>query len=206
MRHYKPFYLLANNLLMNKSSSFILIILIIIAGISSWWRWSPKTDDTHTPEQSGISSDYFLESFIIREMNIEGQPHFILKGERLDYYQKTGHSTIKNPSIAFNPEDSLNDQTAWTINAGTAETRSEDFEQLHFQQNVKINRPASEQQSALMIETQSMLIQPEIEIAESNSQTTITMGNTEIQASNMRINIKSGLIDLSNIKSRIELK
>ncbi len=176
-----------------------LIIISLIALVSWWfqdiWKEAPIVQiqkDKHFP-------DYFMENFILTNMDEHGSPAYILKAQKLLHYADDDSSELTQPSIEF-----FNTKGNWIISAERAQLLS-DKQLIHLHNKVRLQRASSSQQPALSIDTDYLLIHTDQELAETDQPTRILSQGLELTSLGMVFDNRQGILKLlSNVKGTYE--
>lgn len=178
---------------MKNSTRFVLIIILLVL---SWWLQNLlNTKPELITREKTRFANYFLEDFKITSHNEQGQIKYILQAQRLDNYDEEQLAEIQNIETEF-----YNKESNWTLTATKARLYHSN-NQIEFYGGVKINRPQLANRSALLIETDSITLNGDTEILQTNSQVTIIRDKIRLQSQGLVYDNQKGLLELrSNVK------
>ena len=142
-------------------------------------------------------ANYFLDDFTLTSHNKEGDIRYTLKARRLDNFEDENLAEVQQIEATFYNKNSI-----WTLSAGKARLFHNN-KQIEFYDGVKINRPKENDRPALQVSTNSITLQSDTEILQTNDAVTLVSGDTTFQSKGLSFNNEKGILELkSNVKGR----
>lgn len=172
-----------------------LIRLLVVAGLilASWWF--QNLIDTK-PELVTLDevrfANYFLRDFEIKSHDSQGQLRYILAAAELDNYEKESMAELKQVKI-----ESFSQDANWTLQAERGEFYQQD-KRIELFDNVRLERPATQQSKALSLKTGHIVFYPEKEELKSDDDVFISSEQSQIQSKGMHFNNKLGILTLES--------
>lgn len=173
--------------------TYTTLAIFIIFALGSFWFLqditsppvSDKESNTHFP-------DYFMEDFSITQMNLQGQPEYVLKAIKMLHYADDDSSELEQPFISITQADAK-----MTLRASRAiYLQQQNIIYLH--DNVVIHRDASKTQSELTIYTDYLKIDTQAHIAQTNLAARVTTAEAELNSIGLIFDNKQGTLKLQS--------
>lgn len=173
--------------LKNFLTSLLLIIAIGLCGWSIVVANHLKTTTENNPTQP----DAFMENVIITTLDKEGKPAMKLETPRITHYPEHDMTDIVTPHVTAYRQS----PNPWHINSEHAKTTGGTSEIL-FWSRVIIHHLADTENPATMMETNSLTIFPDKQIAKTSDAVKITQPDTIVNSVGMLANWDDGTVQL----------
>jgi lipopolysaccharide export system protein LptC len=138
-----------------------------------------------------------MENFSATNLNMQGQPDFILAAKKLLHYPDDDSTTVDEPRITMlSPGQPKIHATA---EHGTVSSKGDE---VFLRDNVNVLREASAQQGQMTLQTQYLHILPYQDLADTDRAVTIVDTHSIVHATGMEMNNKTRTLKLlSQVKS-----
>ncbi|HEY3488406.1 MAG TPA: LPS export ABC transporter periplasmic protein LptC [Gammaproteobacteria bacterium] len=173
----------------NKTGVSLLLLLLAGAVITTWLRTRPDSESPLGDPEARPQIDFFMENFRIRQYDDRGQLHYILQGMQLNHYESE-RAEIRNPDLVLQRQN-----RQWTVRADQAVTADNAADEIRFLGNVRIEQP-----DALLIRTESLLLQPQSDYMETLAPVIITGSGSTIEAAALHTDLKTGMYTLTAVR------
>jgi lipopolysaccharide export system protein LptC len=173
----------------------LLPLLALLA--ATYWLNQQVLPASTQPEKKRHDPDAIMENFSATNLNMQGQPDFILAAKKLLHYPDDDSTTVDEPRITMLSPGQP------TIHA-TAEhgTVSSKGDEVFLRDNVNVLREASAQQGQMTLQTQYLHILPYQDLADTDRAVTIVDTHSIVHATGMEMNNKTRTLKLlSQVKS-----
>jgi len=188
---------------MNRFRHIILFIIVIaIAATSSWLlrKIDPEPFNILKPVQHNM--DYFLTDFDAAIMDKSGNPHYALKGKRLEHFPDDNSIDVIQPDIKLFrdklPPWQIKSDFARILNKGSI---------IHLNGNVFMTRPKSKNEPEIKLNTSNLTIDVSRNFAETKNNVHIYSKKHNIKAKGMRVYTAEGRVELlSNVTGVFDAK
>lgn len=172
--------------------NLLMVLLLVAAALSSWWLYQQVQPSE--PVRSPLAAhepDYFFEDFVLTSMNAEGKPKHKLSGSRMVHFPDDDTTEIDQPEL----EIYINLIPTWKIVANHGWISS-GGDEVRLDGNVRIQRYGLQEEDAIHVVTEVMLVKPDQEYAETDHQVVVTGRSMQIQAVGMRVYLDEGRVEL----------
>ena len=174
-----------------------LIIVVTLALLSLWFQELFKETPIIKAKKDSHFPDYFMENFSLTSLNQQGEPAYIVNGQRLEHFADDNSAELQQPVIEFR-----SDQGHWSISANRA-TIYADETVIHLYENVQLRRMAGDNRNPLSIDTEYLKIHTEDKIAETDQLAHLKTGDLELDTQGMVFDNRQGILKLlSEVKGR----
>ena len=172
-----------------------LSIVIVFALITLWLQNAFKDSPLITAQKQKHFPDYFMDGFSVQQMDKNGVPAYELHAVKLQHYSDSDSSEVTLPRIE------IHDQRGnWSVVAERAVVYG-DTDIIHLYDQVKIRRESTPQQTALLIETSYLKIDPHKKLAETDQPAHISTDALELNSLGMAFDGKRDILKLtSNVR------
>lgn len=153
----------------------------LLAALSFWALEIARrsADDTREPTVR-TEPDYFIEDFTYTRMSVSGKAQYVISGKKLIHYPVDDSSTVEQPSVRS--YSSLRDPM--TLRARTAKITS-DQKELHFYDDVILERPQTRGSDSLRVDSDYMLALPNQDIVKTDKKVVIQLGTSRMEGTGM---------------------
>jgi lipopolysaccharide export system protein LptC len=156
----------------------------LLAALSFWALEIARrsADDTHEPTVR-TEPDYFIEDFTYTRMSVSGKAQYVISGKKLIHYPVDDSSTVVQPSVRS--YSSLRDPM--TLRSRTAKITA-DQKELHFYDDVILERPQTRGADSLRVDSDYMLALPSQDIVKTDRKVVIQLGTSHMEGTGMIAN------------------
>ena len=130
--------------------------------------------------RSRTEPDYFIEDFSYTRLATDGKAQYLISGSKLTHYPADDSSVVLKPSVRSYSDT----RSPMTLQAKRARITKDQYE-LHFYEDVKLERPQTRGSEALQIESDYMLALPDQDIVKTDRKVTIRLGNAKLVGTGM---------------------
>lgn len=180
-----------------------LLLIILLAVVSGWIFESIENAPILTQEKVRHDPDYFLKNFTATTMDDTGKPAYQVKANHLEHYPDDDSMYLIKPFFSFYE----NNQKIWTAQANEAHVLK-NSEIIHLKGEVVLNNilNSSKNNEPMLLTAEQLTIEPEKNIAHTESEIKLNKGTSYIQATGMRADMSKNKIEfLSNTRSHYVL-
>jgi lipopolysaccharide export system protein LptC len=135
--------------------------------------------------------DYIIDRFSTVRMNKEGQPAYIISGDKLTHRPADDSSVIDKPFVhgldSGQPPMNIHAQTAYVDQGNT---------RVKLSGNVDVVRPATKQAQELRLKTSTLTVYPDEERMETDAPVEMKAGHTTATGTGMKANNATRQIEL----------
>jgi lipopolysaccharide export system protein LptC len=173
----------------------LLPLLALLA--ATYWLNQQVLPASTQPEKKRHDPDAIMENFSATNLNMQGQPDFILAAKKLLHYPDDDSTTVDEPRITMlSPGQPKIHATA---EHGTVSSKGDE---VFLRDNVNVLREASAQQGQMTLQTQYLHILPYQDLADTDRAVTIVDTHSIVHATGMEMNNKTRTLKLlSQVKS-----
>ena len=157
-------------------SRFTVLIVGAVA-VLSWWLLSTEQSRQGTKTYSNHFIDLFINNFTLTSTDKFGKTAYTLNADRLEHYNDEDSSQILKPTIHF-----LQDDSRWLITAETGKIDN-NHNIITLRDNVTMKQINSN--DAFLITTETMSINSETKIIQSNEAVNIQNGSLQLKSNGM---------------------
>lgn len=155
----------------------MLALLLALAGTLAWWLQRTSTPEPPPPPPRPHLPDYIVEQLDAVTMSADGEPERRLVADRLRHYPDDGSSELDRPRLWVYREDG----PPWQASAATGWLNA-DGDELLLEQDVRLERSATDAAPPLLLRTSEMLVLPEADYAETARFAEIDRGDDWVTA------------------------
>jgi lipopolysaccharide export system protein LptC len=165
-------------------------------GVLLLWRYGAEAPPVVTPAQR---SDYVLRDFELITLDDEGNESFTVRGPFLQRDRSGKSLSLVRPRFSFPAADGGG---RWKARADRAWV-SEGGEQVHLMRNVRMTGPESPAGLVTRFRTSRLVVFPDTEEARSDERVTVTQGDSILEGTGLRADMKAKRFTLQNqVKGR----
>lgn len=158
-----------------------LAAITIIAAISFWALEMTRRSSNDTKDQSQRTQpDYFVENFDYVKISADGNTKIRMRGAKLIHHPQDDSSTVLQPLVVsyFGQRQPMTLRSDRLIVNG-------DRSQLHFHDNVKMEKPEARGNDTLFVESQYLLALPNRDLVTTTQKATLTLGHSTLSGVGM---------------------
>ena len=161
-------------------------LLTLVAGsllaALTFWGLEIARRSTDNPRQSSVRSepDYFIEDFTYTRLSVSGKAQYVISGKKLIHHPLDDSSTIEQPSL----RSYSNAREPMTLLARKAKITA-DQKELHFYDNVTLQRPQTRGADSLLIDSDYMLVLPDQDLVKTDKKVVIRLGSSRMEGTGM---------------------
>lgn len=168
------------------SAIFPLSVLASIAGISFWLVQVTSLDEPRRDGKNRHDPDYIITGVHYEKLDRSGQLQYTLTTDELRHYPDDDSTDLSQPRLVYLGRK----KPSLTISSVTAKVSSEG-ETVYLQDDVRIERDATQTRPALLGKMPDLTIQTEKETAETRSPVHFTQGNSWLKGVGMHLDNKT---------------
>ena len=170
--------------------------LLALLGATYWLNKQAQPETLKLDSGIRHDPDSIVENFSAVKLNKEGTPYFIMSAARMLHYPDDNSTTLEAPRLTLLAEDSP--PLLATAESGSISRKGDE---LLLQGSVEVLRDSALKQDQLKLRTESLVINPDKDLASSDKSVTITEAQTTVNAVGLELNNKTRTIKLlSNVK------
>lgn len=153
----------------------------LLAALSFWALELTRRsgDDTQKPSVR-TEPDYFIDDFTYTRLSVSGKAQYVISGKKLIHYPVDDSSIVERPSV----RSYSSSHEPMTLQAQKVKI-SGDQKELHFYENVILERPQARNADTLHIESDYMLALPDQDIVKTDRKVIMTIGKTRMEGKGM---------------------
>jgi len=171
--------------------------LLALLGATYWLNKQAQPEAVKLDSNARHDPDSIVENFSAVKFNKEGTPYFIMSAARMIHYPDNDSTTLETPRLTLLAEDSP--PLLATAESGSISRKGDE---LLLQGGVEVLRDSALIQDQLKLQTESLVINPDHDLASSDKAVTITEAQTTVNAIGLELNNKTRTIKLlSNVRS-----
>ncbi|KPJ95541.1 MAG: hypothetical protein AMJ53_02520 [Gammaproteobacteria bacterium SG8_11] len=176
-------------------------IFIIVAVLSGWYI---KTLDEKLAQQTAVVTkgpDYFMYDGISTIMDESGKLKHQLESAYLAHFAEDNRTELQDANLTLHQQDG----SLWSVKADRG-TLHQDTEEIYLAGNVVIERPQAPApdvhdpqkaaQSGLKIETDTLHVDPNLQIAQTEDPVVISNKDARVNAVGMKANLQTKSVEL----------
>lgn len=168
-----------------------LAVLIFLAGISFWLSYTVQSSGNENKRHDS-DPETIVENFEAVRTDPLGQIKERLSARKLTHFSGSRLSELDAPHLVQISPGAAN-MTAVSDRA----TISHDSKEVVMENNVRVTRAATPQESALTFTTQRLLVYPERDLLRAPGEVTMKGPGLDLRAANMEVQSKQRIIKLS---------
>lgn len=173
------------------------LTLVMIAGVfvavGSFWlvQVVNQSGQEVAADRFRDEPDYIIERFSTVRMNKEGQPAYIISGDKLTHRPIDDSSLIEQPFVhglsSGQPPMNIRAQTAYVDQGNT---------RVKLSGNVNVVRPATKESQALQLKTSTLTVYPDEERMETDAPVEMLAGKATATGTGMKANNATRQVEL----------
>lgn len=182
---------------------FWLILALLILAIVSWNIVELSTSKKNSLQISSHQLDFYALGINTLKTDPQGRPKNRLVAKKMLHFEKDGHTELEQPVATLFTTNS----PPWIIKAERGFISSGGAV-INMEKKVRITRKATKTSQAILLTTESLLIEPNRDYVETAAPIKLVSDNHTIESIGMNANIKKPIhINfLSNVKERYEAR
>ena len=158
-----------------------LAAITIIAAISFWALEMTRRSGNDAKDQTQRTQpDYFVENFDYVKIGADGNAKIRMRGAKLIHHPKDDSSTVLQPLVVSYSEQ----RQPMTLRSDRLIVNG-DRSQLHFHENVKMEKPQARGNDTLFVESQYLLAMPNRDLVTTTQKATLTLGHSTLSGVGM---------------------
>jgi len=174
-----------------------LLPLLGLLGATYWLNQQAQPEPVKPDGSRRHDPDSIVENFSAVKLNNKGTPYFIMSAAKMLHYPDDNSTALESPRITLLAEDSP--PLLATSESGSISRKGDE---LSLQGDVEVLRDAAQEHEQLKLQTESLKIIPEQDIARSDKAVKLTEAHTTVNAIGLELNNKTRTIKLlSRVKS-----
>jgi lipopolysaccharide export system protein LptC len=173
-----------------KNTTISLLLLAAIL-LSSWSILTSSSMPINPTTENPNEADAFMQDVVTTALNKEGKPAFQLATPKMTHYPAGDTTHIVTPHVTFYKQSSK----PWYIDADYANATHGTHEVV-FSNHVNIHHPADEDHPNTKMQTDTLTIFPDQQVASTNDPVIFMQPDTTIHAIGMLANLTAGTIKL----------
>ncbi len=181
-----------------------LAVALFVIGIAFFTSWLLRTlGETPLVKTGAISRepDYFFEEFVATVKDKQGTTRYRLEARQLEHFPYNNSMTLEKPYIELFNETEQPWQT-WADQG----VFFEKHQRVNLNGKVRIHRAADKATPSVTLLTDAITLNMKQKIAETSSNVQITSGDDILNAKGMKIDLKSGRVELhSKVQGKYEV-
>ena len=153
----------------------------LLAAISFWaLEVALRGGDEARPKTARTDPDYFIEDFSYTRLAPNGKAQYLITGKKLVHYPADDTSVIEHPAVrSFSAKSS-----PMTLRAQRA-TITKQQRELHFYDDVRLERPQTRSADSLVVESDYMLALPDDDLVKTDRPVVIRVGESRLAGTGM---------------------
>jgi lipopolysaccharide export system protein LptC len=172
-------------------NSTIGALLLLAAGLSGWSMFMPKKSVPIIVNSQQEKPDAFMENVVATIFNKEGKPALKIETAKMTHFAEDDTTQMTTPHVTVYRQS----PNPWYIDSDYAKS-SQGIAQIIFWSNVVIHHPEDVVNPTTTMQTASLTVFPDKQIAQTNEAVTLTQPDTTIHAVGMLANLGSGTVKL----------
>ena len=159
----------------------LLAAITIFAAISFWALEMTRRSGSDTKDQTQRTQpDYYVENFDYVKIGADGNAKIRMRGAKLIHHPKDDSSTVLQPLVVSYSEQ----RQPMTLRSDRLIVNG-DRSQLHFHDNVKMEKPQARSNDTLFVESQYLLAMPNRDLVTTTQKATLTLGHSTLSGIGM---------------------
>ena len=156
-----------------------LVLLTSAAALSllSFWalEMTRRSGEDMPAEKASNEPDYYVENFSYVKVAATGSAEYVITGRRMEHYPADNSNTIAQPFVKSYSVG----RPPMTLRAQRAKTNADQSE-LHLYEQVRMDRPEARGTDNLSVESEYMLVLPNIDVVKSDQRVVMKLGNSTL--------------------------
>jgi lipopolysaccharide export system protein LptC len=168
------------------SRLFPLLLVLALAAASLWLERAVRAPEYDKSGKTRHDPDFIAEDFGITKINAAGKPEYILSAERMQHYPDDETTSVVAPRLVQRHEDAnpvvIHAERGLITKSGA---------EANFYGSVVVVREAGRGQDELRVHTEYLQVVPDLDLARTDKEVTITEGRSTLSAIGMEFNNKT---------------
>lgn len=165
--------------------------MLAVVGVTTWTTYlSYRPQHVAAPNIKKLP-DAYMEEIVALVLDKQGKPSMKVVTPKMVHYAENDTARLTSPQITLYRKS----PTPWYISADYA-TTANGAEYVNLWDNVVIHHAADDNNPATLIKTQTLALQPNKQIAETNNVITLIQPNLVVKATGMYADMNTGNIKL----------
>ncbi|ODN42506.1 LPS export ABC transporter periplasmic protein LptC [Piscirickettsia litoralis] len=184
---------------MLRQTFFSSLLLLLFAGLSSWLVIETSRPNSNSANQ-GVTQDAKASDITVATFTAEGALRYIITSPTAKHFDNNT-STITTPHLTVLAKTGSN----WSADAKLATVKNNI---IHLTGNVRLNRPASKLNQAVLLTTSLLNFNIDKNLATSSEKVTVSEPGTSnyIQGTGLRADLNKGTVQLlKQVRSHYEI-
>ncbi|HTD04711.1 LPS export ABC transporter periplasmic protein LptC [Undibacterium sp.] len=171
---------------------WLMVALLAVVALGSFWVLEVmrrNNEEGNSRSAPRTAPDYYVENFNFVRLSNDGKSNYHITGKRMTHRPRDDDYEIEQPRI--NSFD--DDKTPVTVIADRAVIEqkntpahpAKDSDEVHLFGNVSVERPDSPTSKGMKLESEYLLLLPDINIMKTDKPVTLTSASAEIHAIGM---------------------
>lgn len=174
-----------------------LLPLLGLLGATYWLDQQVQPEPVKPDGSTRHDPDSIVENFSAVKLNKQGTPYFIVNAAKMLHYPDDDSTALEAPRLTLLAEDSP--PLLATAKSGSISRKGDE---LFLQGGVEVLRGPGMEQDQLKLQTESLNIIPDQDLASSDRAVTLTEAHTTVNAVGLELNNKTRTIKLlSKVRS-----
>ena len=168
-----------------------------LLGATYWLNQQVQPEPVKPDSSTRHDPDSIVENFSAVKLNKQGTPYFIMSAAKMLHYPDDDSTALEAPRLTLLAEDSP--PLLATAEFGSISRKGDE---MLLQGGVEVLRGAGVEQDQLKLQTESLNIIPDQDLASSDRAVTLTEAHTTVNAIGLELNNKTRTIKLlSKVRS-----
>ena len=168
------------------SNLFPLLLILALAAASLWLERAVQEPEHDRSAKMRHDPDFIVENFGIVKMNAAGRPEYTLSAERMLHYPDDESTSIVAPRVV-----QRHDNAAPIVISAERGLVSKNGDEASFSGGVVVVREAGHGRDELRIQTDYLLVLPDLDLARTDKPVVITEGRSRLAGTGMELNNKT---------------
>jgi lipopolysaccharide export system protein LptC len=158
-----------------------LAAITVIAAISFWALEMTRRSGNDAKDQTQRTQpDYYVENFDYVKIGADSNPKIRMRGAKLIHHPQNDSSTVLQPLVVSYSEQ----RPPMTLRSDRLIVNG-DRSQLHFYDNVRMEKPQARGNDTLIVESQHLLAMPNRDLVTTTQKATLTLGHSTLSGVGM---------------------
>ena len=169
---------------------FPLLLLTLLAGGSFWLERASRVEDSLNSGKHRHDPDFIIDHFTTRRFGLDGNLQHSLTAQKMMHYPDDETTEVSAPDLTYfarTPPTQITSRRAWISKNG---------KEVRLIDDVRMVRPATDSQPALVVTSAELRVFPDDEIARTDKPVTIVNGSSTLHGSAMEANNHKQIITL----------
>jgi lipopolysaccharide export system protein LptC len=168
------------------SNLFPLLLILALAAASLWLERAVQEPEHDRSAKMRHDPDFIVENFGIVKLNAAGRPEYTLSAERMLHYPDDESTSIVAPRVVQRHDDA-----APIVISAERGLVSKNGDEASFSGGVLVVREAGQGRDELRMQTEYLLVLPDLDLARTDKPVVITEGRSRLAGTGMELNNKT---------------